>query len=65
MIPSFAATKSLLSIDCKPVTRIVFTPIIPYPTAVFDTVYTAMASFLDVFSQKTMKYSGEMKVYTG
>ena len=31
----------------------------------FDTVYTAMASFLDVFSQKTMKYSGEMKVYTG
>ena len=54
-IPSFAAANSLLSIDSKPVTRIAFTPIIPYPATEFNTIYTAMVNFQDV-SQKKMKY---------
>ena len=52
-IPSFAPRNSLLSIDWKPVTRIVFTPIIPY--LVFSTIYTTMVNFQDVLPQKKIK----------
>ena len=55
-IPSFAAANSLRSIDCKPVTRIPFTPIIPYPATELHTIYTEMVNFQDVLSQKKMKY---------
>ena len=55
-IPLFAATNSLLFNDCKPVTRIAFTPIIPYPATEFDNSYTAMVNFQDIPSQKKVKY---------
>ena len=53
-IPSFTATSSLLVNKHHSLTRIGFTPIIPYPATEFDTINTCMKNFQDVLFQKNL-----------
>ena len=51
-IPSFPATKSLLTADGHSLTKCAFTPILPHPATEADTIYTTMINFQDVLKQK-------------
>ena len=55
-IPSYNATKSLLSTQVKSITQHAFTPIIPYPATEQDTIYTCMKNFQDVPIKKNLEY---------
>ena len=55
-VPSFTETNSLIFSDRRPLTRIAFTPIIPYPATEFDTIHTCMVNFQDVLTQKGLSY---------
>ena len=53
-LPSFSATTRLLSLDPVSLTKIPLTPIVPYPATEYDIIYTVMANFQDVLSQKNI-----------
>ena len=55
-VPSFTAMNSLLFEDGHFLTKICFTPIIPYPATDYDTIFTCMRNFQDVLEQKSQKY---------
>ena len=55
-IPSFAATNSLLLSPIKVITSFGFTPIVPYPTNEFDTIFTCMKNFQVVLQQRDLEY---------
>ena len=55
-IPSYNATKSLLSTQVTSMTQLAFTPIIPYPATEQDTIYTCMENFQYVLTRKNLEY---------
>ena len=55
-MPSFTATNSVLIQKHCPLTRIGFTPIIPYPATEYNAINTCMRNFQDVFSQNGLEY---------
>ena len=55
-VPSFAVMNSLLFKGIHFLTKICFTPIIPYPATDYDTIFTCMRNFQDVLDQKSQKY---------
>ena len=55
-VPSFSAMNSLLHEGKHFLTKIAFTPIIPYPATDYDTIFTCMRNYQDVLEQKCHKY---------
>ena len=55
-MPSFTATNSVLIHKHCPLTRIGFTPIIPYLATEYNAINTCMRNFQDVFSQNGLEY---------
>ena len=66
-IPSYNATKSLLSTQVKSITQHACTPIIPYPATEHGTINTCMKNFQDVLIQKILNMDryGVTKEYIG
>ena len=55
-LPSFIATKYLVSSSEIIPTLCAFTPIIPHPKTQFETIFTYMKNFQDVLLQKNIPY---------
>ena len=55
-ILSFSAAISMLTINMKPITKLAFTPIIPYPATEYDTIFMTMVNFQDVMQQRGISY---------
>ena len=53
-IPSFAAMKSLLTVNGHSITKCAFTSILPHPATEGDTIFTTMINFQDVLKQKQL-----------
>ena len=53
-IPSFIGIKNLLSKQKVTLTIRAFTPILPYPSTQFDTIYICMKNFQDILKQRKL-----------
>ena len=59
-IPSFSALNSLLSSSKPDIPKTIqaYTPILPHPATEYDSIYTTMKNFQDVFRQRGLEPSG-------